>query len=205
MTEFAKQDRMKLVIATGNRHKIREIQEKFSGMEGLILIPLSDFTDPPEVIEDGNSFLENASKKASEIAAFTKMPSMADDSGLVVDALGGRPGILSARYGGESADDTARNLMILEELRGVTPERRTARFVCVIAVAFPDGRVVTTEGTCEGIITEDMKGTRGFGYDPVFFLPEIGKTMAELPLEQKNTISHRAKALEAMREILLKL
>ncbi len=202
MTEMAEPGLMKLVIATGNRNKIREIQDKFSGIEGLTLVPLSDYANPPEVIEDGTTFLENARKKAAEIADFTGLPAMADDSGLVVDALDGRPGILSARYGGESADDTARNLMILEELRGIPAERRTARFVCLIAIVFPDGRHYSAEGTCEGVITESMKGSHGFGYDPIFFLPDMGRTMAELPLEEKNRISHRAKALEAMRELL---
>ncbi len=196
---------MKLVIATGNRNKIREIQEKFSAIRGLTLVPLSDFPDPPEVVEDGTSFLENARKKAVEIAAYTGLPAMADDSGLVVDALDGRPGILSARYGGESADDAARNRLILEEMRGVPAEKRTARFVCVIAVEFPGSRHFTAEGTCEGLITEEMKGSHGFGYDPIFFLPDMCKTMAELPLEKKNKISHRARALEKMREILMKL
>ena len=205
MTEITRGDRIKLVIATGNRNKIREIQEKFAGMEWLSLVPLGDFPDPPEVIEDGRTFRENALKKASAIAAYTGLPAMADDSGLVVDALGGRPGVLSARYGGEAADDTAKNGMILEEMRGVPAELRAARFVCVIAVAFPGGKHVTAEGTCEGVITDAMKGSHGFGYDPIFFLPDRGMTMAELPLEEKNKISHRAKALEAMREILLKL
>ncbi len=205
MTEIAKDDRIRLVIATGNRNKIREIQDKFSGIEGLALVPLSDYPDPPEVIEDGTTFLENAGKKAAEIAAFAGLPAMADDSGLVVDALGGRPGIRSARYGGESADDTVRNRKILEEMSGVPFERRTARFVCVIAVVFPDGRNFFTEGTCEGVITESMKGSHGFGYDPIFFLPDRGSTMAELPLDEKNKISHRAKALEAMKDILIKL
>jgi len=198
-------ERLRLVIATGNRNKIREIQDKFSAMKGLTLVPLSDFTDPPEVIEDGATFLENARKKAAEIAAFTGLPSMADDSGLVIDALDGRPGVLSARYGGASADDTAKNRMILDEMRGVPAERRAARFVCVIAVVFPDGKTLSAEGICEGTIAESLKGSHGFGYDPIFFLPDRGKTMAELPLEVKNRISHRAKALEAMREILMKI
>lgn len=205
MTETTEQDRIKLVIATGNKNKIREIGDKFSGIRGLTLVPLSDFPDPPEVIEDGATFLENARKKAAEISAFTGLPAMADDSGLVVDALDGRPGILSARYGGESADDTARNLKLLEELRGISTGRRTARFVCVIAVVFPDGKSFFAEGTCEGVIAESMQGSHGFGYDPIFFLPDRGKTMAELPLEEKNKISHRAKALEGMRDILMKI
>jgi XTP/dITP diphosphohydrolase len=205
MTEITTQGRFKLVIATGNKNIIREIQDKFSGIEGLELVPLTEFPDPPEVIEDGETFLENALKKAAAIAAHTGLPAMADDSGLVVDALGGRPGVLSARYGGASADDTAKNRMILEEMKGVHAGKRTARFVCVIAVVFPGGKSFSAEGTCEGAITEAVKGTHGFGYDPIFFLPDRGKTMAELPLEEKNKISHRARALEAMKEILIKL
>lgn len=203
MTETIKRERLRLVIATGNRNKVREIQDKFSAIEGLTLVPLSDFPDPPEVIEDGATFLENAMKKAGGIAAFTGLPSMADDSGLVVDALGGRPGVLSARYGGPSADDADRNRMILEEMRGIPAERRAARFVCVIAVVFPDGTTFSAEGTCEGVIAETMRGSHGFGYDPIFFLPDRGKAMAELPLDEKNRISHRARALEKMREILI--
>ncbi len=204
MTEITKQGRFRLVIATGNKNKIREIQDKFSVIEGLELVTLGEFPDPPEVIEDGDTFLDNASKKAKAIAAYTGLPAMADDSGLVVDALGGRPGVLSARYGGATADDTAKNQMILEEMRGVPADKRTARFVCVIAVAFPGGRAFYAEGTCEGTITETMKGSHGFGYDPIFYLPDRGKAMAELPLEEKNKISHRARALEAMRELLIK-
>ncbi len=202
MTDIIKQGRLKLVIATGNKNKIREIQDKFSEIEGLELVPLSEFPDPPEVIEDGVTFLENASKKATSITAYTGLPAMADDSGLVVDALGGRPGVLSARYGGAETDDRAKNHIILEEMKGIPAGKRTARFVCVIAVVFPDGRSFSAEGTCEGAITEAMKGTHGFGYDPIFFLPDRGKTMAELPLEEKNKISHRARALEAMSELL---
>ena len=196
---------MKLVIATNNRNKIREIKDKFADISGLELVPLNDFPDPPEVIEDGSSFRENAYKKASEIASYTGSPSMADDSGLAVDALQGRPGIYSARYGGESANDAERNRMILEEMRGIPIERRGARFICVIAIVFPDGRSFFAEGSCEGVIAETMKGSHGFGYDPIFYLPGHGRTMAELPLNEKNRISHRAKALDAAREILEKL
>jgi len=196
---------MKLVIATNNRNKIREIRDKFADISSLELIPLNDFPDPPEVIEDGNSFRENAYKKARDIASYTGSPSMADDSGLAVDALHGRPGIYSARYGGDSATDADRNRMILEEMRGIPIERRGARFICVIAIVFPDGRSFFAEGSCEGVIAETMKGGHGFGYDPIFYLPGHGKTMAELPLQEKNRISHRAKALEAAREILEKI
>ncbi len=196
---------MKLVIATNNLNKIREIRDKFAAIGGLELVPLTDFPDPPDVIEDGSSFRENAYKKAREIASYAGSPAMADDSGLAVDALDGRPGIYSARYAGESATDADRCRMILREMNGIPAERRSARFICVIAIVFPDGRSYFAEGSCEGVITDAMKGRHGFGYDPIFYLPELGKTMAELPLAEKNLISHRAKALEAAREILEKL
>jgi XTP/dITP diphosphohydrolase len=138
-----------------------------------------------------------------EICRFTGMPSMADDSGLVVDALEGRPGILSARYGGPGTTDRERNMGILEEMAGVEKERRSARFVCVIAIALPGSTCSTVEGTCEGSISLEMRGSHGFGYDPIFRLDEFNKTMAEIPLQEKNRISHRAKALERAREILL--
>jgi XTP/dITP diphosphohydrolase len=194
---------MKLVIATRNRNKITEIRDKFASVAELKLVSLVDFPGAPEVVEDGDTFRTNAGKKAREIASFTGHLSMADDSGLVVDALGGRPGVYSARYGGESANDTDRNRMILVEMRGVPFPRRTARFVCVIALCAPDGECLYAEGECSGVIAEEMKGNRGFGYDPIFYLPGLGKTMAELPLEEKNLISHRARALEKARELLL--
>jgi XTP/dITP diphosphohydrolase len=196
---------MNLVIASNNRNKIREIEDKLSGLRGLTLIPLSRFQDPPVIIENGATFQENARIKAVSIAEFTGQPAMADDSGLVVDALGGRPGVLSARYGGTDATDRERCLMLMEEMRGISPERRSARFECVIAVAFPGGGTYYSEGGCEGTIAGSMRGEHGFGYDPIFFLPNIGKTMAELTLEEKNKISHRAKALDGARELLLTL
>ncbi|OHD65746.1 MAG: non-canonical purine NTP pyrophosphatase, RdgB/HAM1 family [Spirochaetes bacterium RBG_13_51_14] len=196
---------MKLVIATHNIGKIREIRNKFADIPGLELVPLSDFPDAPEVIENGKTFKENAHRKAREAARFTGLPAMADDSGLVVDALGGRPGVRSARYGQLSAADADRNRMILDELRDVPADRRTTRFVCVISIQFPDGGGYFAEGACEGIIAESMRGSHGFGYDPIFYLPDVKKTMAELTMEEKNRISHRAKALDAMRKILIKL
>jgi len=196
---------MKLVIATHNKDKIREIRNKFASVESLALVPLNEFPGAPEVVEDGATFLENARKKADAIAQFTGQPSMADDSGLVIDALDGRPGIYSARYGGPGATDLERNRKILDEMRDVPPGRRGARFVCVIAIALPGGRCLTAEGTCEGVIAESMCGEHGFGYDPIFFLPSLGKTMAELPLDEKNRISHRARALDRAREILMEM
>lgn len=193
---------MKLILATNNRNKIVEIRDKFADVMGLELVPLASYPDPPEIVEDGKTFRENAEKKARGIAAFTGELSMADDSGLEIEALDGRPGVYSARYGGEGATDEDRNRTVLEEMRDVLPGRRAARFVCVIAICGPDGRCVFAEGECGGVIAAGMKGARGFGYDPIFFLPDRGKTMAELPLEEKNRISHRARALEKARELL---
>ncbi|MCP4138590.1 MAG: XTP/dITP diphosphatase [bacterium] len=194
---------MKLVIATKNKNKIIEIQNKFAGVEGLELISLNGFENVPDVEENGATFEENALKKAREISQFTNMPVLADDSGIVVDALDGRPGIYSARYGQpEAVTDEDRNRLLLKEMDGVKEEGRTARFVCVIAIAHPGGEEKIARGECEGIIAASLKGDHGFGYDPIFFLPEYGKTMAEIPLEEKNKISHRARALDKAKDLL---
>jgi XTP/dITP diphosphohydrolase len=193
---------MRIVIATRNGKKIIEIIGKLSGIDDLLLVSLDEFEPFPDVVEDGDTFEENAVKKATETAHHLGLPAMADDSGIVVDALGGRPGVLSARYGGGGLDDGGRNLLLLEEMRGIPRQNRSARFVCVIAVAFPGGARYLSRGECEGLIAEEMSGSHGFGYDPIFFLPQYGRTMAELPLEEKNRISHRSRALEGMREIL---
>ncbi|HPJ34628.1 MAG TPA: XTP/dITP diphosphatase [Spirochaetota bacterium] len=196
---------MKLVIATGNRNKIIEIKNKFSDAPHLEIIPLSEFRNIPEIIEDSDTFSGNAMKKARIIRDFTGLPSMADDSGLVIDALDGEPGVYSARYGGDGLDDRGRYLLVLEKMKTVPEGKRGARFVCAIAVAMPDGREFLTEGICEGTISLAPAGAKGFGYDPVFYLPEFGKTMAELDLNVKNSISHRGKALELVSEIIKEL
>lgn len=197
---------MKLVIATKNKNKLKEIKDKFAAIENLELLSLLEFNNPPTIIEDGSTFEENALKKAEETSLFTGLPAMADDSGLVVDALGGRPGVLSARYGGDGSTDEEKNRLLLQEMADIPAEKRGARFVCVIALAMPDGGQFTVEGICEGTITREMTGSNGFGYDPIFFLPGKGRTMAELKLSEKNKISHRAialkKALELLRNIL---
>jgi len=193
---------MKLVIATKNKNKIAEIKHKFSSVSGLKLLDLSAFKDMPDIDETGSTFLENAVLKARAVCDHTGMPSMADDSGLVVDALGGRPGVLSARYGGPGLTDSGRNELLLGEMRDVPDSTRTARFVCSIAVCLPDGRLFDAEGRCEGTITRQPSGDHGFGYDPVFYVASRGCTMAEIPLEEKNTISHRAIALEKTALIL---
>jgi XTP/dITP diphosphohydrolase len=155
-----------------------------------------------EVDETGGSFAENARLKAVAYARASGLPTLADDSGLEVDALGGEPGIHSARYAGSGASDEKRYRLLLEKLQGVPWEKRTARFRCVIAVVTPEGQIHTAEGACEGIIAFVPKGEHGFGYDPVFYFPEYGMTMAELPLEIKNQVSHRARAMQGAREIL---
>jgi len=192
---------MRLVLATRNEGKAKEIREALSGLE-VDLLTLSDF---PEVHEDGATFSENAKKKALTVAKFTGLPALADDSGLEVDALGGMPGVRSARFAGEGADDDANNRKLLELLKGLPPERRTARFRCVLALAFPDGEVYTVEGTCEGLIAEEPAGEGGFGYDPLFLIPEEGRTFAQMTREEKNSLSHRGRALRKLREVLHQL
>jgi XTP/dITP diphosphohydrolase len=157
------------------------------------------------VIEDGLTFAENALKKARSAAAHTGCAALADDSGLVIDALNGEPGIQSARYAGDDADDDERNRLVLDKMRCVPDGKRSARFVCAIAIVLSDGTEYLAEGVCEGTIIREMRGNYGFGYDPIFFLPECGRTMAEIPLKEKNRISHRARALESARKILLSM
>ena len=163
---------------------------------------LADFPTAPEVDEDGETCEANARKKAREIAAVTGLLSVADDTGLEVDALGGRPGVFAARYAGEGAtyEDNCRKL--IKELDGVPQARRTARFVTVAALAMPGGETRVATGTLAGVIAEASVGMQGFGYDPVFFVPELGRTLAELTAEEKNRISHRAKAFRAMADML---
>jgi len=192
---------MKLLIATRNRGKKREYARLLQGLE-VELIALDDLGVTKTIKEDGASYTENALLKARGYAAATGLLTLADDSGLEVDALDGAPGVLTARYAGEGATDEQRYLLLLEQLKDVPHEHRTVRFRCVIALAWPDGRVEITEGVCEGRITREPRGEHGFGYDPVFYVPEYGCTMAELPPEIKNRISHRARAAAAASEIL---
>ena len=184
-----------IVLATGNKGKIREFTGLLGGVFGNI-VSLNDLVAPPEVVEDGETFRENALKKASAIASYSGKPALADDSGLEVEALGGRPGVYSARYAGEDAADRDNIARLLTELNGI--ENRNARFVCFLALVSPEGKEITAEGRCEGVILGEPRGEGGFGYDPVFFLPEFGKTMAELTPEQKNKVSHRARACESL-------
>jgi XTP/dITP diphosphohydrolase len=193
---------MILVLATRNKGKVREIGSSLA-IPSLTFQSLNDFPDLPEVIEDGSTFLENALKKARTISNSLNVPVLADDSGLVVDVLQGAPGIFSARFAGPKARDQENNEKLIDLLKRVPEEKRTARFVCVLVFYDPSGQWVQTEGICEGLIAEAPRGDQGFGYDPVFYLPEFQKTMAQLPLETKNQISHRAKAMGKMRFFIL--
>ncbi|HEY8490921.1 MAG TPA: XTP/dITP diphosphatase [Dehalococcoidia bacterium] len=197
-------DRPVLLLATGNAGKVRELRQLLAGVPFELATP-ADLGLRLEVEEDGQTYHENALKKATAYAAAAGLPALADDSGLEVDVLDGRPGVHSARYVGQAASDGDRIGALLAELRGVPPERRTARFRAVIAVAAPDGRRWTAEGTVEGVIAQEPRGRSGFGYDPIFLLPELGRTMAELPAEEKNRVSHRARAAAGARRILEEL
>lgn len=198
-----------LVIASKNPGKIREFAALLADLD-LDLKSLQDFPAFPEVVEDGQTFLENATKKARAVLAVTGLPALADDSGLEVEALGGRPGVWSARYAADRTaprlpSDRDNYLKLLEEMAGVSWEKRQARFVCVIVVVFPCGPEIVAQGFCEGYIAFEPRGEGGFGYDPVFWLPQYQCTMAELDLAAKNRLSHRAAALAALRSQLLEL
>jgi XTP/dITP diphosphohydrolase len=195
---------MELLIATGNPGKVREYDELLAGLPITCISP-ADIGIHLEVDERGTTYEENAALKAVAFARASGRVTLADDSGLEVDALGGRPGVHSARYGGPGLGDTDRWRSLLKELGDVPWGERTARFRCVIAVASPDGEVTTVSGTCEGIIAFGAAGESGFGYDPVFYLPDHGCTMAQLPAGAKNQISHRGRAAEAARPVILKL
>jgi XTP/dITP diphosphohydrolase len=187
---------MKIFLATGNKKKIAEIGAIFDNPK-YELLSIKDGIEIPDVVEDGDTFESNAVKKAVEIAKFTGMVSIADDSGLCVEALNGAPGIYSARYSGEDATAESNNKKLIEELQGI--ENRKAKFVTVIALAKPTGEVYTFRGEAEGKIVDIPKGGEGFGYDPHFYVEEYGKTFAEMP-EIKNEIGHRAKALKKLKE-----
>ena len=195
---------MKLLIATGNQGKLKEIRRLLEGAP-IEIVGLDQLTNPPEVVEDGATFTANARKKAQEMASFSGYLTLADDSGLVVDALNGAPGVYSARYAGEQGDDTANNNKLLANMATIADERRRAAFHCVVALAWPDGRCETYDGQVSGLIMREARGDGGFGYDPLFIVPEYGKTMAELPLEIKNRISHRGTALRKVIPLLVEL
>jgi len=194
---------MDVVIATRNRNKVEEISQMLQGPKFQV-ISLLDFKDRnlPEIQEDGLTFEENARNKAVTIAKMTGRLTLADDSGLMVDALNGRPGVLSARYSGENATPEENNRKLLDEIKDVPTKKRTARFVCVVAIARPSGKVHVVEGRCEGLIAKEIRGETGFGYDPLFIVPEYDKTFAELGIAVKNRISHRAIAIQKAVEVL---
>ena len=194
----------RLLLATGNRAKLYELKSLLQDLPYKLVTP-SEVGISTEVEETGSSLEENARLKASLSAARSGLMALADDSGLEVDALGGKPGVLSARYAGKNASDTDLLNYLLSQLEEVPWEERQARFRCVIAIAMPDGQVKLISGECQGIITLEPKGERGFGYDPIFYLPQLGKTMAELPLAVKNRVSHRGKAAAKARRLLLNL
>ncbi len=182
-------------MATRNPGKVREYLRLLDGAP-FNLTSLDAEAIDDEVEESGDSFDENARLKAVAYAASSGLLTLADDSGLEVDALDGAPGVRSARYGGPGATDGDRVTLLLKNLDGVPPDRRTARFRCIIAIAYPSGEVLTVDGAVEGTIAREPRGTNGFGYDPVFYLADRGRTMAELSLEEKNDLSHRARAAE---------
>ncbi|MFQ6058312.1 MAG: XTP/dITP diphosphatase [Anaerolineae bacterium] len=194
----------KLLIATNNPGKLREYEELLADLPLALTRPGQEGIEL-EVEETGESFRENAVLKARAYARASGLLTLADDSGLEVDALGGEPGVLSSRYAGPEADDEERYRLLLRKLEGVPWEERAARFRCVIALATPQGEVWTAEGSCEGIIAFEPRGEHGFGYDPVFYFPQFGKTMAQLLPEVKNQISHRARAAQKARAILREL
>ena len=192
---------MEMIFATKNKGKIKEIKQILPDFD---ILSMEDAGISIDIIEDGKTFIENAIKKASEIAKISGKIALADDSGLEIDFLNGTPGIHSARYLGENTPYVKKNNHILHEMENVPEQQRTARFVCAIAAVFPNGKIITAQDTIEGRIAFESKGTNGFGYDPIFFVPELGKTTAELSPEQKNAISHRGKALQKMKQLLLR-
>lgn len=191
----------RIIFATGNQGKMREIRMIMEDL-GIPVVSMKDAGIKAEIEENGASFAENAAIKARAIMEMTGEIVMADDSGLVIDYLDGAPGIYSARFMGEDTSYDIKNSALLEKLKGVPEEKRTARFVCSIACALPDGRLLESEGTMEGIIGYEIKGENGFGYDPIFYLPECGCTSAEISPARKNELSHRGKALRSMKEKL---
>lgn len=194
----------KIIVATSNENKIKEIRQILAG-DMIEYVSLKDENlQDVEIIEDGTTFEENAIIKARTISELTNQMVLADDSGLEVDYMNKAPGVLSARFLGEDTPYNIKNNYIINELASAKEEERSARFVCVIACAFPDGRVITTKGVIEGRIGYEEKGSNGFGYDPIFYLPERGCTTAQLSPEEKNKISHRGQALMLMKEKLIK-
>ena len=194
-----------VIVATKNAHKVSEMAALLDGVKNIRLITMKDAGLDCEIEENGKTFKENALIKAREVCRLTGKPAIADDSGLSVDALGGAPGIYSARYASEdglNASDEANIEKLLENLKEIPGSERTARFVSAVALVFPDGREYCTLGVCEGLITREKRGDGGFGYDPVFFYPAFSKTFGEMTAEEKNSISHRNRAVARLKEII---
>jgi non-canonical purine NTP pyrophosphatase, rdgB/HAM1 family len=194
----------KIVFATTNEGKVKEIKE-ILGDFPIEVVSMKEMGITADIEENGTTFEENSLIKARALAKLTGLPALADDSGLEVDYLNGEPGIYSARYLGRDTDYDYKNNYIIDKLSGAKGEDRSARFVCVISLVLPDGREFVERGVVEGLIGYEQKGENGFGYDPIFYLPEYGKTSAELPPEEKNRISHRGKALTAMKKLIVTL
>ena len=192
---------MKFILATRNRGKLLEFRKLLS-FPGIDILSMDDVSQLKylNIEEDGKTFMENAVKKATTVMEKSGFPGIADDSGLIVYALGGLPGIYSARFAGENASDLKNNLKLLKEMKGV--ENRRAAFVCAIALAFPNGKVFKYEGRCEGFITKELTGDKGFGYDPLFYYPPLNKTFAQMCMDEKNRVSHRAKAIQKLKQEL---
>ena len=198
---------MRVLLATRSADKAREIRQILASVPGLTVLTLTDLGLDPDPAEEGleafETFQENAAAKARHFARLASLPVLADDSGLRVDALGGAPGVRTKRFSGRTdltgRDlDEANNLVLLERLRGVPPEARGARYVCAAVLAFPDGRIIAGLGCCRGEITSAPRGDGGFGYDPLFYVPSLGRTFAEIPAAEKNRISHRSRAFRAL-------
>ncbi|OLR59086.1 non-canonical purine NTP pyrophosphatase, RdgB/HAM1 family [Anaerostipes sp. 494a] len=193
--------KQRLIFATGNEGKMREIREILADT-GYEILSMKEAGIDLDIVEDGKTFEENAIIKAKAVMEASGELTLADDSGLEIDAFGGEPGIYSSRYLGEDTSYTEKNQIILERMKDIPEEKRSAKFVCVIAAAFPDGQTYTTRGTMEGIIGYESKGGNGFGYDPIFYLPEFKKYSAQLSSDEKNHLSHRGEALRKMKEVL---
>ena len=194
---------MELVVATQNRGKLREISRLLAD-SGIVVKGLDDIADLPEIIEDGDTFEANAQKKALTVARHCGCLTLADDSGLMVEALNGEPGVYSARYAGPDASDADNNQKLLDAMKDFSPEQRHAAFYCAMALCQPSGECQLFQGQLKGLILEAPRGSGGFGYDPLFLVPEYGKALAELPLEIKNRISHRGHALRNVLAYLTK-
>ncbi len=193
----------KIIVATGNEHKMQELRQMLDGLE-VELISMKEAGITADIVENGTTFEENAKIKAKTISKLTGEIVIADDSGLEIDYLGGEPGIYSARYMGEDTSYEVKNQNLIDRVKDAVGEERSARFVCAMVAVLPDGKVLTTRGTIEGVIAKEPVGENGFGYDPIVYVPEYGMTTAQMSSEQKNAISHRGKAMRALKEALKK-